>query len=344
MKNKYQIEFVSGKCYRLGYIQLVRSLVENYPSNTKQVENFESSFFDFTSKTQNQLELFIKNEEFSLSNTSSYDFKDEKELLGDLIPALCLSKSPSLHSYLLKLGFKEEILDLFIDKKQIDKSLSRFVEEFELPEKTRLTLIICTYTIAMFKCSLKTEEMLGFVHERREGRIITSSKRLTEQMSRRYRENVSMQFEDLTDKENQIINSNTFKSLFLQSNKVASLNKEGSYNIQILAAPMFILPRLNISHKISDRKIFLGLYEIFKILYKEKGLYMNETEWQKAFESLDPDKAPSGDNYADYRVKKVKSILGHSSTKKMIADYREQFKNLNGTLSFDDIINFLLGK
>ena len=163
-------------------------------------------------------------------------------------------------------------------------------------------------------------------------------------MSKRYRENANMEFDNLTDEQNQFMNSSSGRYFYKRSNKIASLNKEGSYNIQNLAAPMFILTVTTIPKRISERKIFIGLYEIFKILYADKGLYWNEEGWQKAFESLDPNESPIGDDYTDYRVKKVKSILGHSSTKKMIEHYLKQNKAPDKNLSPDDIMNFLLRK
>lgn len=344
MKSKYQIDFNSNAGYVLDFYMLINGQLNADMDLESSIENFNSSFSDFTSKTLEQLELFIRNEELPIVNSSFQDLEEEKELLRDLIPVLCLSKSPSLDNQLMKLGFDECILDLFIDKNHLDNAISEFIEKFNLPFETHLAFNICAYSIAMSKCALKIEEALGFVYVRKGGRKITSSKHLGEQMSRRYRENKTIEFDDLSESQNQFVNSSSGKYFFDRSNKIASFNKEGSYNIQNLAAPMFILAVKGTPKKISDRKIFLGLYEIFKILYRDKGLKMNEKEWLIEFESLDPKKTPIGDNYTDYRVKKVLSILGHSNTEKLIEYYLEQNKTPDENLSPDDIMNFLLNK
>ena len=114
MKTNYNIKFKNGVNYRGEIDHLIFSITNNNRGSNANIKEFDKALAKLNINTLKQLRKFIKNESFQLHSKENEKNSEQKELLQDMLPSLCLRRSDALMDKLDKLGFNSEIKNQFI--------------------------------------------------------------------------------------------------------------------------------------------------------------------------------------------------------------------------------------
>lgn len=334
MDNNYKIRFKLGVSYQGEFDLLFRDLFTGFEQPIPALANYQKDLKRFNRNTRRQLQKFVANENYSVRTLDSEEDQEVIELLLDMVPSLCLRRSDMLLDELNLLKFGTDVQQYFIDKKKLDLAINSLCRRFNLNESVKLTLIGCCYSIAVVKCRLKVQEALGQVYTKN-GRYITNTKYVGEKLLRKLRDGSKIRVLNGSSFQERLLNSSMGHYFIATSSKIASKAQDDAYNVQHLAGLIYIVLRLYIPKDISDRKIILSLYEIFKILYSEKGLHQCEQEWIDADQVSSPIESPIGDNYLEYKVRKVKSIIGYNTADQIMATSKN-YEAKDETFNADD--------
>lgn len=334
MTNNYYIKFKYGHTYHTEFNAMIIHAINQSPNNENIVSSFTSELDKFNRQALRQLNKLIQNENLEVMGAKKIPH-NLKELLADMLSSLCLRKSDSLNTKLESLGIKKQTEILFIEKKKLNKALNTMTNNLGLNRIDKSFITFITYVIASSKAQLKTEEALGLFSYYGKGkgkvkniktRTKIESERIIDTLSKGEKLNAEGSAKALTD----LRNSKKMQEVFMIGDSILGRNHEQSYNIKLLASQVFEICRTQSTAKISRRGLCVELYEVFKILYADKGLCQSEDEWKEA-------KNVIGNNYRDYKIKKVTSIVG-SISEKDDEKRAAQFELKNGNLSIDEIL------
>lgn len=340
MKSNYHIRFKAGVSYQSEFDLLFRDLIMGFNKPVPTLKYFQKSLRSFNRNTRRQLQKFVHNENYTSRSVDSVKDREVIELLLDMVPSLCLRRSDLLLEELKQLKFGTDVQQYFIDKRKLDLAIESLCRKFNVSDNIKLAFLGCCYSIALIKCRLKVQEALGQVYTKN-GRYITNTKYIGEKLLRKLRDGSKIKTYDGTPFQERLINSALGHYFITASSKIASKTPDDTYNVQFLAGLIFIMLRLHIPKDFSDRKIILELYEVFKILYSEKGLFQCKEEWISADQALSPTEQPIGDNYPEYQVRKVKSIIGYDTANQMMETARN-YESEDDNFTINDFWSLIL--
>ena len=113
------------------------------------------------------------------------------------------------------------------------------------------------------------------------------------------------------------------------ANRLLGKNVKGQgYNLALLARLLFELTKSHSALGSSDNEILISLFNLFRGLYPEANLLSSDEEWLAA-----PGEVASGNDFRDYQIKSIKSIIYYSN--------KSLFKDGAGEVDFEKISQFL---
>lgn len=338
MKGNYNINFKYGISWSTELYAMLLSLIVQNSEDDSLLDKINRELEVFNTKATIQLKNFIERESFDPEAPNAQRW--HTKLLIDLLPTLCLHRNNEILDILTSLGLKENDLSLFIDKNALDSSIRILVQDLGIHEEFHVPLYIFSYLIAFHKTKMRLEETFGhIVYYGRNKRIKTRSKEISEKIMRAFNEGkeltTDIDDEDLSKK----LNSPQSKKIFQTGSALIGRNHDGSYNMQPFAAQLFVICKAG-TKEVSVREICNKLYDVFKTLYGEKKLYLTETEYKNAENSMNPEERPIGDNFREYRIKKVISITG-PVTSRYDETRSEKLEIPDGDVNLSDLIEML---
>lgn len=335
MKNNYNIKFKHGINYRGEIDVLNLKLLDDKPKPEIRLKNFDDALDSMNTRTLRQLRNFIAREPFDLYSDETGNV-ELKKVLQEMLPSLFLRKNQALLKKLKILGFNNEVKNLFVEKRKLDKGIRELMKIMNIDKSIEPAFRVDLYSIINMRLRLKIQEALGFGYFITEERYITNTKDSLEKLQRIRREGKKLSEKGLNPAMKRLvefINSEAGKSLLDINNEVASQNHDGSYNVRYLGLQLLHNIKLFNKKKASTRQILLSLYDIFIMIYSEKKLFKNEEEWTKGKSSI-------GKNFSDYKIKKVSSIVGYKSEKELLKDL-EKYEPPGLNLKIKDFKNIL---
>lgn len=312
MNNKLKHQFKYPSDYYKAFMNLFTPLLLEDEYHNTAIEDLNNRYARFSKRVLRDLrDLMQKEATFNARMIDSLNHQTTSEFLLHLLPSLSLKRSPQLMLKLDALGFNQELKEHFISKRQLDEAILKMIKDTEASELAHSAVIILSYWIAYEKCRLFTEEALGLIYTSPSGTYVTRTKHEGEKLYRKYRNNSLIS--NPAPEDQKVLNSNFGKHLFNSGNIIARRNKQGTYNIEFLAHLIFKAIREQTDETVSDTAIILELYEVFKILYREKNLIWNEQEYLIC--EGETDKHVSGIDFTDYRLIQVRSIIYYQDSK-----------------------------
>ena len=236
MKNNYNIKFKHGINYRGEIDVLNLKLLDDKPKPEIRLKNFDDALDSMNTRTLRQLRNFIAREPFDLYSDETGNV-ELKKVLQVMLPSLFLRKNQALLKKLKILGFNNEVKNLFVEKRKLDKGIRELMKIMNIDKSIEPAFRVDLYSIINMRLRLKIQEALGFGYFITEERYITNTKDSLEKLQRIRREGKKLSEKGLNPAMKRLvkfINSEAGKSLLDINNEVASQNHDGLYNVRYL--------------------------------------------------------------------------------------------------------------
>ena len=313
MKKLSRIDFKNAQSYPVKYtLQLLGNLV-NIDNPIISTFTLSINLHNIHNHVLSEVILFQKERNFHINNFKGSYKNKYAEYLKNTLPTLCLVKSEVIDRLLEGFGLSEKSKIFFIDKAKIDITIHEIINSFKIDNQQKAELEfaikILSYQIIFLRCFAQlSSEIHGFYSKERK---IIPLKAFLEGELRKIRSASKLQYEDLPEKFNDLMNSPFGKFIVKAMNGALSKNHAGSYNVNFLSSLIYSALKEYSEDRHSDDEILFKLGELFRLIYKEKNIRATEEE----FNSYSPgDTNPIGDNFRDHVVKKCKSIINYKGS------------------------------
>ena len=310
MKKPSKIDFKNAQNYPIHYtIKLLESLI-NLSNSNKSINTLNKYIYNNHNQLLNELIRFQSERDYHLKNFKGSYQKKYAEYLMETLPTLCLAKSERLDGLLESLGLSENTKTYFTDKEEIDLTIQKTITSLKIDTKVtpsiEATIKLVSYLVIGLRCYAQlSEEIHGHYSESRK---VIHLKADLEGEIRKIKNDASLNEESSSKELNDSKNSSLGVFMIKAMNSTLSKNHSGSYNVSFLSSLIYSVLSSSVKKDISDDKILFELGQLFRLIYTEKNIKTS----QEDFDAYNPEyKNPTGDNFRDHVVKKVKSIIGY---------------------------------
>tara|TARA_B110000285_G_C14987337_1_gene544524 strand:+ start:1 stop:1020 length:1020 start_codon:yes stop_codon:yes gene_type:complete len=308
MKNNDNIKFKKDNYYTAKFYNI---LTENIAKKTSTI-TLDNDIQKLNIEAIDELNILFKTEGFKL-NTYKNKYRDEYyDFLKDMLPTLCLNQGEQLNNGLSKIGFDENVKRFFLDHSSIGDALDKLNSSTSTMPNIESGIKFLVYNISFYRCYTKISAFLEQIDSKNSKGKIIKIKILIDKMWRRIRAGKKIKFNNTSERYNELMNSVDGKNLLKTQKEMLSKNHYESYNASFLSFLIFVIHKINSNSENSNNQICLELYDLFSLIYIEKNLYRDEEEYLSAHYDKYAKSNPTGDNYRDYRIKNVKSIISYN--------------------------------
>lgn len=266
----------------------------------KSFDDILQEYDQFYDHTIHELSKFVDVKEISFEQLFNNPFTKDGLELKSLISLLGLKRTKKMSVLLGRLELSD-IEDFLIDPKRVQKELKKLSKNHHLQESIHKAVLSLISKMIQLKLRVVVEELFNHIKKVKEG-YVSNSKNFIDKGFRMVTENkpkvqYENEIEEFMFSEAGLNNLRVGKRLF-------SKNKTGSYNMKDIIEPLFTgLRNFSDLNKLSKSQQYITVYPLFREIYPERNMYINEKEFNEADEK-------SYLNFQDYQIGTIKTILG----------------------------------
>lgn len=208
----------------------------------------------------------------------------------------------------------------------LNKECERLFDGHQFGANVKSVFTSCILLLLTIKYNLLADDRVAeFEHAKR---TIPKQKKFFEILAKYKRERRNLSKLNRQERLSEIF-SKVPSGILKNANRLLGKNVKGQgYNLALLARLLFELTKSHSKLGSSDNEIQISLFHLFRHLYPEANLLSSVEEWLAA-----PGEVASGNDFRDYQIKSIKSIIYYSN--------KSLFKDGAGEVDFEKIRQLL---
>lgn len=280
----------------------------NIPNSEEQLHLYLKKSFDdilqeyeqFYDQTIDELSTYLDLKAISFEQLYSNPYTKNGLELKSLVSFLGLKRTERMSKLLSRLKLND-LEDFLIDSKMIQAELNKLSDKHHFEKPFHKAILAMVSKMVELKLRLKFEELLNHIKKIKDG-TVANSKNLTDKGFRMVKENKPK--EQYENEIEEFMFSEAGLSSLKVGKRLLSKNKTGSYNMRDIIEPLFTALRdASDLNKLSKSQQYIAVYPLFREIYPERKMYMDEKEFNDEDEK-------SYLNFEDYQIGSIKTILG----------------------------------